>query len=152
MNMQWRSVSRRRGMVMAGAVAALLAAGGAASAATSGHATTAKHDGVTLTPASGTHSHPHKVPQSLEEVPCVELPSVDKLPKGEGKVLHYPIKITGKKGKTTLPPATDCPVLEEVPGATPQNVKDMPAGKAKELHVPIKVIGGTGKTELRPTR
>ncbi|MEV6169118.1 hypothetical protein AB0L99_12935 [Streptomyces sp. NPDC051954] len=70
MNMQWRRVSRRRGMVTAGALAVLLAAGGAASAATSGHAPTTNHDGVTL-----------------EEVPGVELPDAEDLPVGEVEIV-----------------------------------------------------------------
>ncbi|WP_406451255.1 hypothetical protein OH768_07365 [Streptomyces sp. NBC_01622] len=104
MNMQWRRVSRRRGMMLAGAVAALLAAGGTASAATSGHAATTKHDGVTLTPVSGPHSHPHEVPVTIVEVPGVKLPPVESLPEGKSKPLPYPIEIIGEKGNTELPP------------------------------------------------
>jgi len=103
MNMQWRRVSRRRGMMLAGAVAALLAAGGTASAATSGHAGTTGHDGVTLTPVSGPHSHPHKVPVTVVEVPGVTLVPVGKLPEGKAKPLPYPVEVVGGKGNTELP-------------------------------------------------
>ncbi|XUL91414.1 hypothetical protein ACQ86D_36355 [Streptomyces galilaeus] len=100
MNMQWRRVSRRRGMMIAGVAAALLAAGGTASAATSGHATTAKHHGV-----------------GIEEVPGVTLLPAKDLPMGKAKVSSDPIKVLGGTGKTVLPPNSGGVSLKEVPGA-----------------------------------
>jgi hypothetical protein len=53
MNTRWHRISHLRGMVMAGAVAALLASGGVAAAAASADGSTTKHEGTTVVEVPG---------------------------------------------------------------------------------------------------
>ncbi|MFK0160877.1 hypothetical protein ACIQVK_53735 [Streptomyces sp. NPDC090493] len=123
MNTRWNGISRRRGIVVTGAVAALLASGGIATAATSAHHDTAAHDGVTVSEAPG-NPHPHHVqPGTAKELGDVTVG-------GTGR-------ITGVKLS-----------LVEVPGAAP---KSLEPGDATPLpDAPIVVGGGEGTTDLSP--
>ncbi|MFJ3303775.1 hypothetical protein ACIPSA_11705 [Streptomyces sp. NPDC086549] len=122
MNTRWHGISRRRGMVLAGTVAALLTSGGVAAAAASGDHGTAKHDGVTITKVSG-NPHPHHIrpatptkvrdlktgegtdeQTTLTEVPGVDLPD-DAVPLEEPTPLpDTPVAIGDEGATTELPP------------------------------------------------
>nr|WSY48909.1 hypothetical protein OG999_01270 [Streptomyces sp. NBC_00886] len=118
MNTQWHGISRRRGAVIAGAVAALLVSGGVAVAATSSGGDTVKPGSVTLSEVPG-NPHPHHIQP------------------GTGKKLRdLPVltggAVTGEKSSVV-----------KVPGAKPHNVKP---GKATLVPGAPVVVGGEGKT------
>ncbi|MFD3925642.1 hypothetical protein [Streptomyces sp. NPDC058614] len=73
MNTRWHRISGRRGMVMAGAVAALLASGGIAAAAASTDGSTSKPEGSTVVEVPG--AKPDSV-EPVEATPVDETPVV----------------------------------------------------------------------------
>ncbi|MEU9289023.1 hypothetical protein AB0D57_31220 [Streptomyces sp. NPDC048275] len=74
MKTRWHGISRRRGLLTAGAVAALLASGGVAAAA-SGQGGAAQNNGVTLSPVPG-NPHPHHV-EPGQDVQLTEVPGAE---------------------------------------------------------------------------
>lgn len=117
MKLRTNSISRRRGAVMAGALAVLLASGGVAAATSTGGSTT-KHGGVTVSEAPG---NPHHIkpgtakklrdltvveggPVTAEKPSLVEVPGAE--PKGWDLGEATPVKdapvVVGGEGNTTL--------------------------------------------------
>ncbi|MFF2123811.1 hypothetical protein ACFVW1_00110 [Streptomyces olivochromogenes] len=120
MKVRRNSISRRRGAVMAGALAVLLASGGVAAAASTGGSAT-KHGGVTVSEVSG-NPHPHHIKP------------------GTAKKLRDLTVVEGG-------PVTDeKPYLVEVPGAEP---KGWDLGEATPVKDAPVIVGGEGNTTLR---
>ncbi|WP_043666143.1 hypothetical protein [Streptomyces xylophagus] len=71
---RWSRVSRRRGLVLAGAVAVVLASGGVAVAAASGDGGPAEDTGVTLVEVPGAEP-PHDV-MPADPIPVTDVPVV----------------------------------------------------------------------------
>ncbi|MER5536721.1 hypothetical protein [Streptomyces mirabilis] len=122
MKVRTNSISRRRGAVMAGALAALFASGGVAAAASTG-SSTPKHDGVTVSEAPGNpHPHPHHIKP------------------GTAKTLRDLTVVEGG------PVTTEEPSVVEVPGAKPEGWDLGEATPVKDAPI---VVGGEGNTTLR---
>ncbi|MFK0111432.1 hypothetical protein [Streptomyces sp. NPDC091217] len=154
--------SRRRSMLIAGAVAALVATGGAASAAAGGHGTTGR-TGTTTKPVTGKGPDPTCVGIGLTPVtgkgitlaPVTGAGSPTTQKPGKGTVLT-PVTCDG----TTLVPVNgvhphhikpagsqDDPELVEVPGVKPP--KHVEPGRATPVDgIPV-VVGGGGVTQAR---
>ncbi|MFE2064735.1 hypothetical protein ACFXDH_20460 [Streptomyces sp. NPDC059467] len=144
--------SRRRSMLIAGAVAALVATGGAASAAAGGHGTTGR-TGTTTKPVTGKGPDPTCVDIKLTPVTGKGRPTTQK--PGKGTVLT-PVTCDG----TTLVPvggvhphhikpagSQDDPELVEVPGVKlPKHVE--PGTATPVDGIPV-VVGDGGVTQAR---
>lgn len=120
MKVRTNSISRRRGAVMAGALAVLLASGGVAAAASTGGSTT-KHGGVTVSEVPG-NPHPHHIKP------------------GTAKKLRDLTVVEGG------PVTGEEPSVVEVPGAEP---KGWDLGEATPVKDAPVVVGGEGNTTLR---
>ncbi|MFD3309540.1 hypothetical protein [Streptomyces sp. NPDC058694] len=120
MKMRMNSISRRRGAMMAGALAVLLASGGVAAAASTG-GSTAKDHGSTVSEAPGNPQPKDVKPGTAEELSG--LPVVEDGP------------VTDEK-----------PSVVEVPGAKPEGWE---LGEATPVEDAPVVVGGEGNTTLR---
>ncbi|MEU3620546.1 hypothetical protein ABZ725_51160 [Streptomyces sp. NPDC006872] len=120
MKVRMNSISRRRGAMMAGALAVLLASGGVAAAASTGSSTT-EHHGSTVSEAPG---KPH--PQNIKPGTAEKLRDLTVVEGGP---------VTGEK-----------PSVDEVPGAKPEGWQ---LGEATPVEDAPVVVGGEGNTTLR---
>ncbi|MFF7889875.1 hypothetical protein ACH40F_55340 [Streptomyces sp. NPDC020794] len=143
--------SRRRSMLIAGAVAALVATGGAASAAAGGHGTTGR-TGTTIKPVTG---GPDPTCGSIGLTPVT----------GEGRpTIHKPGKaivltpVTGEgrptthkpgKGTTLTPVICDGTTLVPVGGVHPHHIK--PAGSQDDPEL-VEVPGVKLPKHVEPGR
>ncbi|MGH1551716.1 hypothetical protein ACRAWF_04575 [Streptomyces sp. L7] len=113
--MQWRRVSRRRGMMIAGVAAA----------------PPSQRAGPLRRRPRPRHHGQATTGVGIEEVPGVTLLPAKDLPMGKAKVSSDPIKVVGGTGKTVLPPNSGGVSPKEVPGAWLPYTGGRPEGKVK---------------------